>query len=588
MPNVFPRWAMTNIKLPEGRTWSFEDRPWLLEIYKSFDPHLTKEIYLPKSSQGGVSTFALAASFYLAIEIGGVNVGYYLPRQDDVSDIVETKVNIMLDEEWPLASHLSRPSSVRTKKLIPSGDGKAASFIRFAEASVPPRILTLDMVVKDEFDLCNPTYLAQASSRMDSSEFAIEIPLGVPYSTGLFTLFENRSKACEWFVPCSHCGHRQILTWEESVQISDGLASYACSKCGEEISTPDRLRGEWVAAHPNRDAEGFHVTQLMYSWRTAQDLFDESLRLRKADFYALKLAQIAEEGQGLTEEKLLGLLFGGEPFELETSAKEEWNYYMGVDQGDLVYVLVAKRHRESNEIRIVYLGIFPLENAEIELANLMHDFQIQRTGIDAEPNKLLGLNLQKLGFPIWLITQSTRLRKPLEIDRQAREIVIQRDIQFDELFGTELRSGAWYLFGRPPLSIEVMDPLRRDFIRHLVAMKRFPGSPRLSRKGLWQSKGQDHFAHALSFLLTVMNLRRRGKRRFSVITSEKIAAKLRRKAQEEAERRKEEIQDGKKHSHSRQLYPQGRRRGSSRLAVTIGRIRANSRRGDWPSYTGFD
>lgn len=587
MPNAFPRWAAKEINLPEGRTWRFEDRPWLLQIYQAFDPLTTKELYLLKSSQGGISTFALAASFYLAIEIGGVNIGYYLPRQDDVSDIVETKVDIMLEGKSPLASHLSRPSSVRTKKLLPGGDGKPASFIRFAEASIPPRILTLDMVVKDEFDLCNPTYLAQASSRMDSSAYAIELSLGVPYSTGLYSLFENRSQACEWFIPCSHCGHRQFLTWEENVQIQDGLALYICKECGCEITTEDRLKGEWVAAHPHRSAQGFHVTQLMYAWRSAQDLFDESLRLRKADFYALKLAQIAEEGQGLSEEKLLGLLFGPQPFEAEQTHEEGWTYYMGVDQGDLVYVVVAKRNQESSEVRIVFLSILPLEKAENEIANLMAAFQVQEMGIDAEPNKLLGLNLHKQGLPVWCITQSTRLSKPLEVNREAGEITLQRDISFDDLFGSELRGGNWYLFGRPPLSIEVMDPLRRQFIHHLVALKRLPGSPRLSRKGLWQTKGQDHFAHALSFLLTVMNLRRQGPRRFATISHFTVLEKERILAQ----KRREELtlgqetkdQDGK-NPLPRQSNPKGPRRGSTRLAKAIGQIRANSNRRSWPTF----
>jgi hypothetical protein len=98
MPEAFPRWAFSNISLPENRTWTFGDRPWLSAIYRSFSTKPKSKIVIPKSSQGGISTFAIAASFFMAIEVGGVNIGYYLPRQDDVSDIVVTKVNVMLQK----------------------------------------------------------------------------------------------------------------------------------------------------------------------------------------------------------------------------------------------------------------------------------------------------------------------------------------------------------------------------------------------------------------------------------------------------------------------------------------------------------
>lgn len=576
MSNLLPLWAVANISLPEGRIWDFLSRPWLLQIYQAFDPHRSKEIIIPKSSQGGISTFAIAASLYMAIEVGGINVGYYLPRQDDVSDIVETKVDVMLRQGSQLYPYLKRPSSVRTKKLL-SRNGNKPSFIRFAEASVPPRILTLDMVVKDEFDLCNPTYLAQACSRMDSSPFGIVISMSVPYSSGLFSVFHNDSTACEWFITCPHCGDKQVMSWEQSF-ILDGQPKYVCIKCRKELTPRDRFQGEWVAAYPSRSIDGFHVTQFMYGWRTAGDLYEDSLRMRKADFYSLKLGQMLFEGEALSDEKLFGLLFGAEVFPEEQQSDGESKYYMGADQGDSVFYVIAKRKSESEQTKIVHLGIIPIEQAEEKLEELMVVFDIEQSGIDAEPNRLLPLNLRKKGFPAWSITQSTVIKKPRKIDKLTHEITIQRTYSFDDLFNQEIKSGRWHLFGYPPLSIEVMDMRRRNLVRHLSALRRTPGTPRQTRKALWQSDGAAHFAHALAFMLTVMELKHKRTARWDTV---KLNQTLEPEEIEGEENPKNENPDTRQQNLGR------RQRSSSRLRIAVTRVRNNSAAGSWPTHPAF-
>jgi len=587
MAEAFPRWALNQISLPENRVWTFKDRPWLSAIYRSFTTEPKSTIIIPKSSQGGISTFAIAASFYMGIEIGGVNIGYYLPRQDDVSDIVETKVNVMLQPGSRLDQFLRKPSSVRTKKLISRNpDVNTPSFIRFAEASVAPRIITLDMLVKDEFDLCNASFLAQAGSRMDSSPYGIIISMGVPYTGAIFTSFNEESTAQEWFARCSWCGLRQIMEWELNFVVLDNVAQYICQGCGRRLNVHDRaVNGEWVAAHPGRDAVGFHVTQFMYGWRSAADLLSDSNSLSRRDFYALKLGKTLKEGHSLTEEKALGLLFGGvESFEREDTADGESAYYLGADQGNRVTVCIVKQPPDSEQRRIVHLEEIALADAERRLANLMAQFGVRSAGIDAEPNKLLAINLQREDLPVWSITQSTRLRKRLAInnDNGRREITAQRTDIFDELFDDQIMSGRWFLYGFAPNSIEVMDSVRATFIRHLTAMRREPGASRTTAKALWQNDGAADYAHSLYFALVAMDLRRsKEKQRFAMI---RLGDSDEAKETDEAD---EGEGGNREDSVSRQPYRTRYARSRTRFSRAVRAVRTNAQRGSWPGHPAF-
>lgn len=596
MPEPFPRWALTQISLPENRVWSFQDRPWLSAIYKSFSTRPYTTIIIPKSSQGGISTFAIAASFYMGIEVGGVNIGYYLPRQDDVSDIVETKVNVMLQRGSRLDRYLRKPSSVRTKKLISSNpDVSTPSFIRFAEASVAPRIITLDMLVKDEFDLCNPTFLAQAGSRMDSSPYQLVISMGVPYTGAIFTSFNQESTAQEWFVCCHHCGLRQIMEWELNFVVVGEDPQYICQGCRCILSVQDRaVNGEWVAAHPGRDVVGFHVTQFMYGWRSARDLWKDSNNLNRRDFYALKLGKTLKEGHSLTEEKALGLLFGGiDSYEQEETSDGKSAYYLGADQGNRVSICVVKQPPNSEERRVVHLEEVELGDAERRLTALITQFQVRSAGIDAEPNKLLAINLQREGLPVWSITQSTWLRKRLAINNAngRREITAQRTDIFDELFDDQIMGGRWFLYGFSPSSIETMDTVRATFIRHLTAMRREPGASRYTNKALWQNDGAADYAHSLYFALVAMDLRRsKGKQRFAVIRfGESLEAK---ETGESLEAKGTDEADGgeggdREDSVSRQPYRTRYARNRTRFSKAVRAVRTNAQRGSWPAHPAF-
>lgn len=81
----------------------------------------------------------------------------------------------------------------------------------------------------------------------------------------------------KFFVPCPHCGHKQVLEWK-GVKWTDGdpdTAHYECQAphdpitgevCGENWTESERLEaialGEWIAARPFKGHASFHASQL--------------------------------------------------------------------------------------------------------------------------------------------------------------------------------------------------------------------------------------------------------------------------------------------------------------------------------------
>lgn len=80
-----------------------------------------------------------------------------------------------------------------------------------------------------------------------------------------------------FFVPCPHCGERQVLRWERVhwEKAKDGshrpeTTAYACEACGALWDDAERWaacsRGEWRATAPFKGIAGFHVWEAYSPW----------------------------------------------------------------------------------------------------------------------------------------------------------------------------------------------------------------------------------------------------------------------------------------------------------------------------------
>ena len=82
----------------------------------------------------------------------------------------------------------------------------------------------------------------------------------------------ERSDQRKYFVPCPHCGEKQILLWG-NIRFENkdpATAHYVCEHCGAILTDKDKPKmlaeGEWVATKPFDGIIGFHISELYSPW----------------------------------------------------------------------------------------------------------------------------------------------------------------------------------------------------------------------------------------------------------------------------------------------------------------------------------
>ena len=155
--------------------------------------------------------------------------------------------------------------------------------VRFAGANVRSNFFgfATDTAIIDEINLCDQANLSFVADRLQASENPKWRRFGNPTfkGDGIDRLFRD-SDGKEWHIKCQHCGEWQVLDLFVNVVRQSGEhdfepldtdwepgreMSVMCRKCGRPI---DRLsRGEWVAAHPENEASGYHISRIFADGR---------------------------------------------------------------------------------------------------------------------------------------------------------------------------------------------------------------------------------------------------------------------------------------------------------------------------------
>jgi phage terminase large subunit GpA-like protein len=248
------------------------------------DP-LIEEVVVTKSAQVGWT------------EIIGNIVGYFVDQ--DPSAILVLQPTLDMAEAWSkdrlapmvrdtpcltakIADARSRDSgnTVLHKKfaggqLTMAGANSAASL-----ASRPIRV-----VLADEID----RYPASAGTEGDPLTLAYKrtnnfwnrrkLAGSTPTIAGVSRIeakFEESDQR-RFYVPCPHCGHHQVLRWDQvrwekskSGQHRPETAAYVCEECGVLWSDAERWGavrlGEWRATKPFTGIAGFHIWEAYSPW----------------------------------------------------------------------------------------------------------------------------------------------------------------------------------------------------------------------------------------------------------------------------------------------------------------------------------
>ncbi len=300
-------WCEANIKLPsedsamqgDFRAWPFQREP--MELISPMNP--TEKVCLLCASQTMKTRLILNGLAYIIAKAPGPTL-IVEPTEPDCDSLSKDRVDPMIRETPVLRGRVVEAKS-RDKGNTINHKRFPGGHVTFAHATSPSRLsmrpikyLFLDEVSR---------YVISAGKEGDSVRMAERRTVTFNYNRKIvYSSSPGIEGACrisevyshsdqrEWFVPCPHCGHKQVLKWEHLVWSTGGAPvehrlpgssekvetvispndpMYRCVSCSCLINEAHKAwmneNGEWIAQNPSGNYPGFRLSQMVhpiYPW----------------------------------------------------------------------------------------------------------------------------------------------------------------------------------------------------------------------------------------------------------------------------------------------------------------------------------
>ena len=239
----------------------------------------SKAIIMPKGAQLGLTTTFLTKTIHAVVERHWKAL-YLLPLKAGTNDFVQSRIDPVLEMSPDVKARFGKTDN-RGQKVTREG---VAWKIRGTNIETELRETPADFIVFDERDKMNEDNIPHAYARLDGSPIARTYELSTPTVDGFGVYRENgypASDQMQWWIPCPHCGAKQVLSFEDNIlphlgeTVADSKESCRCSHCHMPISDEQRAAanadGQWVPANPSAEVRGYHLTQLNSPTKTLAD-----------------------------------------------------------------------------------------------------------------------------------------------------------------------------------------------------------------------------------------------------------------------------------------------------------------------------
>ena len=251
-----------------------------------------KEIVVKKSAQSGVSTWAILDGLHKC-RYWGINQIHTLPTVTDAKTFVQSKVNKIIEQNKCLKSKVSKrdSDSVGQKQM-----GKGFLFYRGTIGKTSGIMITADRNIHDELDFSDMENIRTYQTRQ-YGEASLKMNAWISTPTfpdyGIDEKWEESDQKHMRF-NCPHCGLRQHMDWEQSVDMDQ--ERYRCWECDGTIDNtkfPEwyalsekgdkhhKIDMRWEARYPDREMSGYWINQMLLGWKPASELIKEYRELTK-------------------------------------------------------------------------------------------------------------------------------------------------------------------------------------------------------------------------------------------------------------------------------------------------------------------
>lgn len=302
-----------------------------------------------------------------------VFTGNTFPRDTQLRDFSNTRISEALKETQAMAALLTGANQIYAKQI-----GNGHLLLRSAWESGLGEGIDADGVTLDEKDRMKDGVDIAFRESLASSKYGYLREVSTPSLPGRGVDKPFRASDQQtWFVKCAN-GHKQEITYEDNIhqvrdidltgvkEIPPGTYDYLCrfASCRKPL---DRRFGEWVAKHPDRKTiRGYHISQLMAVWISADKLMQKKLEYRFFQPWANYCLGITAKGDNmmLTELDFARIVGRGPRFpngyaRVETGRTRDWSRVsVGIDWGHQNWCTVWGVNAHNERTYLLDIGIF--------------------------------------------------------------------------------------------------------------------------------------------------------------------------------------------------------------------------------------
>jgi len=391
-------WAAQNCSV-RGKPAAFFDphdenfhRPFLVRIVND----LSRVVAVMKGRQVGCTEAMLQQCLWLVCNEAGLTITHTFPRGRLAGVFSATRFDEMVRQTGPLVRGIAdEPWNVGTKTFRPDGPNAPASFylVNTASREEQGESVATDVFIADEYDRMDPRVEDAYAHSLDSSRLGLRRYISTPSLPGRGVAAKfDASDQNRWHLKCACCGRWQAPTWDDNVEqrrgpddllqrlrfdntlvVETGTFVRVCRYCKKPLDLRS-CSGEWVAAYPQRDIRGYHLSQVICPWRSADRMAREMTAAKSVQSWRNYVLGEPWQGEG-------GLLDVAtweqvqESLPLVTARPREAAVVSaGIDWGRINWVVVEARERNDAPPYICGVGWFEDTATPMESAQRVVDF----------------------------------------------------------------------------------------------------------------------------------------------------------------------------------------------------------------------
>lgn len=336
-PDILPsEFAEQNIVIPVGNAVPGPIRFDVASYQRGMidvivEPGITRVSYMLGAQAGKTTIMQCVSAFFTAHDPRSQI--WLMPSEGDMLTFRATKLEPMFEANPAIADRMAKPRD-RTGKnnsrmisfiggwMMFSWAGSAKTLRgRSAPVTLADEIDGMENAGTEEKNEGDPVQLLmQRAASFSSSGQNLHIESSTPTVKGFSRIEASHDEGdCRKFwIPCPHCGERQVLKWDnvtwegrQGDREADSAfkehdvdtAGYICDHCGVLWNDGDRIAavrdGEWIASKPTKNHASFHLSELYSPFRKLRDIVQSYLDKLAVDswntFVNVSLAETYEE-----------------------------------------------------------------------------------------------------------------------------------------------------------------------------------------------------------------------------------------------------------------------------------------------------